>query len=255
MKSISHFSDSIQTQKYFFFQTSTLLRIWGRGGVRAYCTDHQKNTFAHSLTCNSQLARGGIFVCLASNLSSILKVGVLSMENLVALLINHQQPWKSISSSFHQRQSQLFHPLSWFSCHLWGLPKLENNNGHSKRIIPLAYHSPTPSNNDCCVLIRKWWPPVPGNFCVVRFHANLKLAPTKEKNFCSFSITWETKNQSINFQFRKKSRSELSGMSYLSCSTTFWPFSFEVKVCGYSASIFIRLAVFFKLWSLQNTKW
>ena len=87
MKSISHFLDSIQTQKYFFFQTSTLLRIWGRGGVRAYCTDHQKNTFAHSLTCNSQLARGGIFVCLASNLSSILKVGVLSMENLVALLL------------------------------------------------------------------------------------------------------------------------------------------------------------------------
>ena len=47
----------------------------------------KKNTFAHSLTCNSQLARGGIFVCLASNLSSILKVGVLSMENLVALLL------------------------------------------------------------------------------------------------------------------------------------------------------------------------
>ena len=39
------------------------------------------------LTCNSQLARGGIFVCLASNLSSILKVGVLRMENLLALLL------------------------------------------------------------------------------------------------------------------------------------------------------------------------
>ena len=32
MKSISHFSDSIQTQKYFFFQKSTLWRIWGGGG-------------------------------------------------------------------------------------------------------------------------------------------------------------------------------------------------------------------------------
>ena len=33
MKSISHFSDFIQTQKYFFFfQTSTLWRIWGAGG-------------------------------------------------------------------------------------------------------------------------------------------------------------------------------------------------------------------------------
>ena len=31
MKSISHFSDSIQTQKYFFFQKSTLWRIWGGG--------------------------------------------------------------------------------------------------------------------------------------------------------------------------------------------------------------------------------
>ena len=68
----------------FFSEKYTLAHL---GGVRAYCSDRQKNTFAHSLTCNSQLARGGIFVCLASNLSSILKVGVLSMENLVALLL------------------------------------------------------------------------------------------------------------------------------------------------------------------------
>ena len=85
MKSISHFSDSIQTQKYFSFQKSTLWRIWGGSGPIVLIT--KKNTFAHSLTCNSQLARGGIFVCLASNLSSILKVGVLSMENLVAPIL------------------------------------------------------------------------------------------------------------------------------------------------------------------------
>ena len=128
------------------------------------------------------------------------------------------EPWKLIFSSFHQRQFQLFHPPSWSSCHLWGLPKLENTNGHSKRIIPLAYHSPTPSNNDCCVIIRKWWPPVPGNFCIVRLDANLKLAPTKEKNFCSFSISWETKKFN-NFNLEKK----IQGQSLIECPTCHVP--------------------------------